>query len=85
MDYYPFRIDDTLNFINRRKIMLLAGFVEFWLPLIVGIIIGAIIGVLAIHIFSTKGIKNAQKQATQILNDAQIKADQTLKNAENML
>ena len=62
--------------------MILAGFMEFWLPLIVGIVIGAIIGVLAINIFSTKGIKDANKKAAQILNDAQIRADQTLKNAE---
>ncbi|MGI6377778.1 MAG: ribonuclease Y [Bacilli bacterium] len=62
--------------------MILAGFTDFWLPLIVGIIVGVTIGMLLMRLFPVAGIKKAQKEAAKVTDDAKLQADQTLKNAQ---
>lgn len=61
--------------------MILAAEFSF-VSLIVGIVVGGAIVAVVMLLLPNFGLKRAQKEASKIANEAKIKADQTLKNAE---
>jgi ribonuclease Y len=58
------------------------GFLEILLPLISGILLGVIIGVVAMYFFPLTGIKKAQSRAQRITKEAEVKAEQMIRNAQ---
>jgi ribonucrease Y len=58
------------------------GLSQILLPLILGILLGGIIGVVAMYFFPLSGIKKAQGRAQRITKEAEVKAEQLIRNAQ---